>query len=56
MEFFVWDGHGSKYGVYLKIAAQSMVDYIKGKSYKEIPKWIRNSLSAFLQFFIKNSN
>ncbi|WP_254052764.1 PCYCGC domain-containing protein [Bacillus sp. V59.32b] len=32
----VWDDHGTKCGVCLEIAAQSVVDYSKGKSVKEI--------------------
>ncbi|WP_413008518.1 PCYCGC motif-containing (lipo)protein [Peribacillus frigoritolerans] len=29
MEYFVWDGHGTKCGGCLEMAAQSTVDYIK---------------------------
>lgn len=32
----VWDDHGTKCGVCLEIAAQSIVDYQEGKSIKEI--------------------
>lgn len=32
----VWDDHGTKCGVCLEIAAQSIVDYQEGKSVKEI--------------------
>ncbi|SFE79466.1 Protein of unknown function with PCYCGC motif-containing protein [Bacillus sp. OV194] len=32
----VWDDHGTKCGVCLEIAAQSVMDYSKGKSVKEI--------------------
>ncbi|EIT86183.1 Lipoprotein, putative [Fictibacillus macauensis ZFHKF-1] len=36
----VWDDHGTKCGVCLEIAAQSIMDYKNGKSVKEIRKKI----------------
>lgn len=36
----VWDDHGTRCGVCLEIAAESIVDYSKGKSIKEIRQMI----------------
>ncbi|PMC40214.1 hypothetical protein CJ195_00425 [Bacillus sp. UMB0899] len=38
----VWDDHGTKCGVCLEIAAQSILDYQEGKSIKEIRAKIDN--------------
>jgi len=38
----VWDDHGTKCGVCLEIAAQSIVDYQEGKTIKEIRTKIDN--------------
>ncbi|UOQ91636.1 PCYCGC domain-containing protein [Halobacillus shinanisalinarum] len=39
----VWDDHGTKCGVCLKIAAEAMVEYQNGKSVKEIREQIDES-------------